>query len=250
MGCADFFRGYVTHADTIDLSNSFNWTDMRNKARGLAADNSCERKGSVGIYISLTGTDPLHLHTQVGDIDVLLLHKFDFYNTTLFPPDTVITYTSGATTYAVPNTITGQAMRLGEFNGIIFFEGAGKVRGTADGVSGHNLTIFTTTTNTVMKDIITGHTGFDPVTRLPNATGDPVNIGLVAESYIAMDAATPKVLRVDAALLSRTSNWRGLGSVRHPPQTRRPDRSTSISTASRGRRRTTTIPRRGRDGMR
>lgn len=212
--CATFFRGYVTHADTIDISNSFNWTDIRNKARGLGADNSCERHGNIGIYIRLTTTDPLHLHSQAApNQDVLLLDKFDFSNTTLAPPDTLITYNN----VAVPNPNTGGSLRRSQFNGIIFFDSSGKLKGTCDGVSGRNLTFYFNGTCTVMWDIICGHTGFNPVTRLPNNSGDPVNIALVAESYIAMEAGTPKTLRVDAALFSRTSNWRGLGDLYSHP---------------------------------
>ncbi len=207
--CAQFYKGYVTHADAIDLSNSFNWTDIKNKAKGLGADNTCEGKGSIGIYMKLSGTDPLHLGSQASpNQNVLRLDLFDFHNTTLSPPDTIITYNGTA----VPNPLTGHSLKAHDFNGIIYFDGAGKVKGTADGVSGRCLSIFSTTTCTVMSDIVTGHTGYDPVTRLPNGTGNPVNIGLIADSYVGMDAGTCKVLRVDAALLSRTSNWCGLGT--------------------------------------
>ncbi len=208
VDCAEFFRGYVTGADTIDLSNSFDWSEVRNKVRGLGADNSCEGRGSVGIYISLPGTDPLGLHSQSSpDTDVLLLHQFDFVNTTLVPGDTVVTYRGAA----VPNPVTGTTLRARDFNGLIYFNGTGNLRGAADGVSGRSLTVYCTSTCIVRSDIISGHTGFDPVTRLPNGSGDPVSVGLVAETYIGLHANTPRVLRIDAALLSRTSNWRGLG---------------------------------------
>lgn len=210
-GRADFFRGYVTDADSIDLSNSFDWTDIRNKARGLSADNACESKGMVGIYIALPGTDPLHLATQTP-ANILVFERFDFYNTALSPPDTVITYNGTA----VPNSVTGQTMRRDEFNGIICFVGAANVRGTMDGVSARNVTIFGTTTVVIRNPIITGHTGFDPVTRLPNGSGDPVNIGLVAEGQVIIHSTVPRVMRIDAALLSRTSNWKGYSTAGQP----------------------------------
>ncbi|MBK8230259.1 MAG: hypothetical protein IPK72_06665 [Candidatus Eisenbacteria bacterium] len=214
VDCAEFYRGYVTDADTIDLGNSFDWTETRNKARGLGADNSCERRGEVGIYISLPGTDPLGIGAQAGaDQNVIIFDRFNFANTVVSPGDTVITYNS----VAVPNTVSGSAMRPDEFNGIIFFEGQGRVKGTMNGVSARNVTIFATTTNLVMADIITGLDGFDPVTFAPNGSGNPVNIGMVAESYVGMHNNTKRVLRVDAALLSRTSNWRGLGGESDHP---------------------------------
>jgi hypothetical protein len=201
-----FYRGYVTGADTIDLSNSFNWNDTRAKARGLAAGGSaCERKGSVGIYFPASGTLPL---TLVGG--VLQLNLFDFHNVTLFPPDTVITY-NGA---AVANSVTGaNHLHPSEFNGIIFFENDAHVKGTMDGVSARNITIFATRYIYVRGDIITGHTGFNPVTRVPDNSGDPNNIGLVAESWIIIHKTVNRILRIDAALLSRTATWGFNGSV-------------------------------------
>lgn len=218
--CATFYMGYVTQAEEIDLENSFDWNDTRNKAKGLAPDNACEKKGSVGIYINLGGSpikDPLGLHTQPApNTDVLIFDYFDFMDMTLAAPDTVITYNG----VAVTNTVTMAPMRRSEFNGIIFFEGQANSRGTMDGVSAHNVTIFATTTNIVRGDIVTGHLGFDEVTRNPNGVGNPVNVGLVAENYVGMHAQTKKVLRVDAALLSRTSNWTALGDTgTHPNAT-------------------------------
>ncbi len=201
-----FFRGYVTGADTIDLSNSFDWTDMRNKARGLAAgSNACERRGSVGIYFNLGTVDPLLLNGQgVPNTGVLRLDQFDFHNTTLAPPDTVITY--GGT--AVMNTVTGQRLKAREFNGIIFFENDANVKGKMDGVSARNITIFATRYIYVRGDIITGHTGFNPVPPHPaDNSGDPNNIGLVAESWIIVHKTVNRILRIDAALLSRTATW-------------------------------------------
>lgn len=212
--CAQFLRGYVENADSIDLNNSIDWTEVRNKARGIATVSACEGRGTVGIYINLPGTDPLHLHTQAApDADILVFNRFDFYNTTLQPPDTVMTY-GGA---AVMNTVTGSRLLTRDFNGIVFFEGDAGCHGTLDGVSGHALSVYGTHYNIVYNSIITGHTGFDPVTRLPNGTGDPVNVGLVADDYIGMDQHSPRVLTVDAALLSRKSDWRGLGNENDHP---------------------------------
>lgn len=205
-----FHRGYVTDADTIDLSNSFNWADMRAKSKGTATGGSaCERRGMVGIWISLNAVDPLGLQLQAApNTNVLLLDRFDFHNTTLDAPDTVITYRrDDGTLIPVINTVTGQHLRSSAFNGIIFFENDARVKGTMDGVSGRNITIFATRYNIVKGDIITGHTGYDPVTRLPDNSGDPVNVGLVAESYVQIDKTVNRILRVDAALLSRTQTW-------------------------------------------
>lgn len=212
--CATYHRGYVTSAEPIDLANSFNWTDIRNRARGLGADNSCERRGHIGIYINLPGTDPLGLAAQPApDNGVLVFDHFDFYDLTTAPPDTVILYRGTPVT----NTVTGLPMRRNEFNGLLVFEGHANVRGTMDGVSGRNVTIFGTNTVVVRNNIRTGHAGFDEVTRLPNGTGAPIKVGLVAENQIALHQNTPRVLTIDAALLSRTNNWRGLGSPADHP---------------------------------
>jgi hypothetical protein len=210
--CATFYMGYVTGADTIDLGNSFDWNDVRNKARGLAADNTCERQGSVGIYISLPGTDPLNLAAQATWPNQIVLNNFDFYDNIL-SADTVISYNG----VAVLNPITGAALLSRDFNGIIFWEGSSSIRGTANGVSGRSLTLYATNLNIIKADIITGHSGFDPVTRLPNGSGDPVNVGLVAENQVRIDRGVNRVLRVDAALLSRTSNWGGQAPSSYPP---------------------------------
>jgi predicted RNA-binding protein with TRAM domain len=219
--CGTFFRGYVTNSDTLDLSNSFNWADIRAKAKGIAAgSNACEQKGSVGIYIDLAvPTDPLGLNAQiVPNAGVLLFDRFDFHNATLDAPDTVIAYKRDDGTWLpVVNTVTGLHMRASEFNGIVFFENDANVKGTMNGVSARNLTVFATRYNIVRGDIATGHTGFDPGTRAPDNSGDPVNIGLVAESQVQLHRNVCRVLRVDAALLSRTSNWIGLGNQTNPP---------------------------------
>lgn len=115
----DFQRGYVTDAEPINLQDSFSWTDIRNKARGLGADNACERKGNIGIYISLPGTDPLRLATQAGaDVNVLVFDRLNFEDVTTAPPDTIVRYNG----QVVTNPATGQALRSHDFNGIIFFE--------------------------------------------------------------------------------------------------------------------------------
>jgi len=215
-GCGVFYRGYITDAEEIDLSNSFDWNDTRDKADGTGPENECDGKGDAGIYMSLPGTDPLGLGAQPGaDNNVLLLHQFDFQNTVLVPGDTVITYAGNA----VIHPVNGVVMRYDEFNGIVFFDsGDAYVRGTIDGKAAHSLTIFGTDDVYVMGDIITGHTGYNPGTGLPTGTGDPVNIGLVAEDYVYMDDLTPRVLRVDAALFSRTTSWRATGTTgSHPP---------------------------------
>jgi hypothetical protein len=212
--CGQFFRGYVTEAEVIDLENSFDWTETRNKARGLAANNACERKGNIGIYSNLPGTDPLRLGLQAGaDLNVLVLSNFDFQDVTSAPPDTVVRYNG----QLVVNPQTGQPLRTNDFNGIVFFEADATIRGTTDGISAHSMTVYATDDIWVRNNIVTGHTGYDAITRLPNNSGDPVNIGLVAEDYIYMHQNTPRVLQVDAMLLSRTSNWAGQGTeLNHP----------------------------------
>jgi hypothetical protein len=108
-------------------------------------------------------------------------------------------------------------MLKSEFNGIIFFEGDGNVKGTANGVSGRNVTVYATNRNIVRGDIVTGHTGFDAVTRLPDGSGDPVNLGLVAENQVRIDRGVNRILRIDAALLSRTTNWGGQAPSSYTP---------------------------------
>ncbi len=110
--CGEFYRGYVTNAEPIDLENSFSWTDVRDKARGLGADNACERKGTVGLYTSLPGTDPLHLATQSGaDLNVLVFDRLDFENVTTAPPDTCVRY-NGAERHQSPNRSAAPMPRL------------------------------------------------------------------------------------------------------------------------------------------
>jgi hypothetical protein len=196
---AIFYRGYVTGAAQIDLGNSCDFPLMRNKAKGIATACDCEGLGMVGIYInSAGGFNPLGTGTNPVNLGL-----FDYYNTTLAPGDTVITY-NGA---AVNNTVTGQPMRRSEFNGVLFFEGDGKIFGTADGRSAHSLSIFATDDIFITNNVITGHTGFNPGTGLPNGGGDPVNLGLIAYDYIYLDRYTPRVLQIDAAVMSTISNW-------------------------------------------
>jgi hypothetical protein len=210
---AIFYRGYVTGTTQLDLGNSCDFALMRNKAKGIATTCNCEGIGSVGIYInSAGGFNPLGTGTNPVNLGL-----FDFHNTTLAPGDTVITYNS----VAVPNTVTGQAMRLSEFNGVLYFEGDGKVFGTADGRTAHSMSIFATDDMFVTNNIVTGHTGFNPGTGAPSGGGDPVNIGLIAYDYVYIDRYTPRVLQVDAALMSTISNWRCDGGTiaNHPTAT-------------------------------
>ncbi len=195
-----FHRGYVTGADEIDLQNSADFALTRNMAKGLAAECDCEGTGEVGIYINLSGgDDPLGLGT--GPLDFGL---FDFCNTTLSPGDTIITYAA----VAVNHRVTGAMLKAAEFNGIIFFEDDAPVQGRLDGRSARNLSVFATDDVLITHNITTGHTGFDPVTGLPNGSGTPVNVGLIAYDYIYLDRYTPRVLQIDAALMSCTKNWR------------------------------------------
>jgi len=213
--CGIFEQGYEEEAQEIDLLSSLDWDDVRSKARGQGTNNSCGGKGEVGIYCNLPGIDPLGLGGQPGlDMNVLVFTNFDFMNTTVAPPDTVITY-SGV---PVINTVSGQPMRRQQFNGIVFFEGDARVRGTLDGVSAFPTSVFGTDHVLVEKDIIAGHTGFDPVTRLPNHSGTPITAALVGENYVAMDDGSPRILQIDAAIFSRTSNWRALGGMGNHPE--------------------------------
>jgi len=198
-----FYRGYVTGADPIDLSNSADFNLMRDKAKGLAAECDCEGVGDVGIYINIGGgVDPL----GIGG-GPLVLDLFDFHDLTASPPDTCVLYNGSP----VPHSQTGNPLRRNEFNGVIFFENDGRVEGRPDGVSAHSLSIFATDDMIITDCIVTGHTGFNPTTRLPNGGGDPVNIGLIAYDYIYLNNTTPRVLQIDAAIMSSTENWRCIG---------------------------------------
>ncbi len=209
--CGVFERGYEEGIDAIDMLASIDWNQIRMKARGLASNSSCEGTGIIGIYSDLAnGIDPLHLATQGGsDVNTVVYDYFDFANASLSPPDTVITYRG----FALMNTITGTNLRKQDFNGIVFFEGDARVRGTLDGVSAFRMSVFGTDRGLFEGDVVCGRTGFDPVTRLPDHSGQPMTTALVAENYVAMDEATKRVLRIDAAIFSRTSNWRCLGGM-------------------------------------
>lgn len=212
--CGDFFRGYVTDAEPINLEHSFDWGDVRDKARGVGPDNSCERKGSVGIYINLPGTDPLRLSSQASpNTNVLVFDLFDFQDVTTSPPDTLVRYNG----WLVTNPITGGAMRTNEFNGLVFFEGDANIHGTLDGTSAHSISVYGSDDVMIRNHIVTGHTGYDPVTRLPNGTGNPVNVGLIAEDYVYIHENTPRVLLVEATFLSRTNTWKTLGGTSDHP---------------------------------
>jgi hypothetical protein len=202
---AIFHRGYVTDADPIDLENSVDFAAIRQRARGLLAECDCDGLGEVGIYFNKpSGVDPLGIGT--GPLNFSL---FDFCNTTLAPGDTVITYNG----VAVVNTKTGQALRIRQFNGLIFFENDGPVRGTLDGRSARSVSVFATNNIVVYHNLVTGHTGFDPGTGLPNGSGNPVNVGLIANNYVYLHRNTPRVLRIDAALMACRANWRVNGGT-------------------------------------
>ena len=104
-------------------------------------------------------------------------------------------------------------MKYSEFNGMIVVVGDAFVEGTMDGKSAHPVTVFAKDDLVVMDDIIAGHTGFDEISGNPDGSGDPVNIGLVAEDLVEIDANTRRVLRVDGALFSRTNTWRANGDT-------------------------------------
>ncbi|MBD3235709.1 MAG: hypothetical protein GF330_03300 [Candidatus Eisenbacteria bacterium] len=206
---AIFERGYVSDADPIDLENSVDFSELRDQAQGTGAECDCEGIGEVGIYFSLPGTDPLGIGSNPLD-----LSQFDFYDTDLMPGDTVVTF-NGA---AVTNTTNGGMLTASDFNGIIFFEGDARVEGTMDGRSGRSLSVYATDDVIIYDSIYTGHTGFDPGTGAPSGSGNPVNLGLIANDYVFLHRNTPRVLQVDAALMACHSNWRveGGGVSDHP----------------------------------
>jgi len=202
---AVFHRGYVTGADQIDLENSVDFSEVRSRVRGHADACDCEGVGEIGIYIDIaSGVDPLGI--GAGAIDFSL---FDFCDTALAPPDTVITY-NGA---PVLHSLTGSPLQANKFNGLIFFEDDGKVEGTLDGRSACCISVFATDDVIIYDNLITGHTGFDPATGLPNGSGEPVNLGLIANDYVFLDNNTPRVLTIEAALMSCHSNWRCIGGT-------------------------------------
>jgi len=56
----------------------------------------------------------------------------------------------------------------------------------------------------------TSGSGETQVVDLSVASGDPVNVGLIAKSNVYLSQYTPRVLRIDAALMARDGNWRPL----------------------------------------
>lgn len=204
-----FMRGYVTDAPQIDLGNSVDFDEVREVARGIAADNDCGGQGVVGLYQNPGGGwNPLGLAGNTIDVG-----DFDFYDLLTQPGDTVVAYAGNP----VVNTLTGNPLLRADFNGIIFFEGDAHVYGTMDGKSARSITIFATNRVHMDGDIVAGHTGFNPITGLPNSGGDPVNIGLVCRDDVRL-GDVPRVVQFDVAMMSVEGNWRanngGTGS--HP----------------------------------
>ncbi|MBN1826278.1 MAG: hypothetical protein JW958_08430 [Candidatus Eisenbacteria bacterium] len=193
---AIFHKGYTDSATTIDLQSSVDLPLMRNKAKGAGGECDCEGIGHVGLYM---GWNPLGVGVN-GTIDLGL---FDFEVIDAGTGDTLVAY-NGAT---LNDPTTGGSLRSADFNGVIFYEGDGYVRGRLDGVSARSLIIFATDDIFVEGDILTGHTGYDEVTRLPNGSGEPVNIGLVAADYIYLGNVN-RVVFIDAALMAVGANWR------------------------------------------
>lgn len=197
-----FHKGYSDSAKAIDLQASVDWTDVRERAQGVADVCDCEGVGRIGIYMA---NNPLNIGTN-GTIN---FSQFDFkYVRPAAPSDTLIAYAG----IVVRDTTTGADLRAEDFNGIIFFEGDGYVRGTLDGVSGRSVCVYATDDMIIEGDIFTGNAGIDPVTRLPNGAGDPINVGLVASDFVYI-GNTPRILNVDAALMSVNSNWCALNSA-------------------------------------
>lgn len=204
---AIFHKGYTDSATTIDLQSSVDFPLMKNKAMGSGAQCDCEGVGRIGIYM---GWDLLGIGTN-GTID---LSQFDFSFPDSSTGDTVISYAGNP----VIDQTTGASMISSDFNGLIYFEGDGYVEGTMDGVSARNLTIYATDDIFVEGSIFTGHTGYDNITRLPNHSGDPVNIGLVADDYVYI-GDVPRVVFINAVLMAVGSNWRAYNTstAAHPP---------------------------------
>ncbi len=204
---AIFHKGYTDSASPVDLQASVDFADMRDRARGSASECDCEGVGRIGIYMN---DNPLGIGTN-GTIDLTL---FDFFFPDPGTGDTVVTYGG----VPVPDPSTGNTLLSADFNGVIFYEGDGFVEGNMDGVGGRNLTIWATDDIFIEGNIITGHTGYDPITRLPNDAGDPVNLGLIAADYVYIGSVS-RVVTIDAALLAVASNWRvwNTSTSAHPP---------------------------------
>ena len=191
-----FHKGYNDSASVVDLKASVDFDKIRKKADGSCDECECDGFGRKGIYMD---DDPLGIGTN-GTIDLSL---FDFQFEDPGSGDTVVVY-NGA---FVPDPTTGDPLLRDDFNGIIFYEGDGSVRGTMDGISGRSLTIWATDDIFIEGNIITGYTGFDPVTRVANGTGFPVNLGLVAKDYVYIGAVN-RIARIDAVLMAVDNNWR------------------------------------------
>jgi len=204
---AVFHKGYTDSASAIDLESSVDFTLLRNKAKGLGSECDCEGRGRIGLYM---GWNPLGVGTN-GTID---LSRFDFSFPDPVTSDTIIRYNGSP----VIDQTTGVPMLASDFNGVIFYEGDGFVRGTMDGVSATGLCVFATDDIFIEGNILTGHTGYDETTRLPDHSGDPVNIGLVAYDYVYFGNVS-RVVTVDAALLAVRANWRVYNTSfsAHPP---------------------------------
>lgn len=205
-----FHKGWSDSAEAIDLQASVDWTDLRNRTKGLGSDCACEGAGRVGLYM---GYNPLKIGVN-GTID---FSKFNFhYVDPAVPGDTVLAYDG----VVVRDTTTAAPMLKDDFNGLIFYEGRAYVKGNLDGKSAKCISVFATDDVVVEGDIVTGHEGFDPVTGLPNGAGDPVNVGLIASDYVYI-GNTPRILRIDAALMAVNNNWRCLNAATaaHPAAT-------------------------------
>lgn len=217
---AVFHRGYFEYAELIDLKNSVDFDALRSRTRGLLSVCDCEGRGQVGIYCDLkAGSFPimslagLPMPPVVSEIN---LSSFDFLDGDASPGDTLVTYAG----YPIRHAVSGKALRSDEFNGLVFCEGELFVKGSLDGKSGRNLTLVASDDIYVMNDIITGHTGYDLGTGVPTGTGEPVNLGLVAKKWIKIYKSTPRILRVDATLLSVEESWKAEGSTDdHPAAT-------------------------------
>ena len=204
---AVFHKGYTDSATAIDLQSSVDIDLMRSKSKGSGNECDCEGAGHVGLYMSW---DPLGVGSN-GTID---LDLFDFEVIDAGTGDTVIAY-NGVT---LTDPTSGSPLLASGFNGLIFYEGDGHIRGTMDGVSARNLTVFATDDIFIEGSIVTGHTGYDETTRLPNGAGEPVNIGLVAADYIYIGNVS-RVVFIDAALMAVGANWRAYNTntSAHPP---------------------------------
>ncbi len=193
---AIFHKGYTDSASAVDLQSSVDMDLMRAKSKGEGGECDCEGTGKIGIYMNW---DLLGIGTN-GTIDLGL---FDFSSPDSMSADTIITYNGNP----VVDQTTGTGMLVEDFNGLIFYEGDGHILGRMDGVSGRNLTVYATDDIFVDGSILTGHTGYDPITRMPDQSGDPVNIGLVAADYIYI-GDVPRIVFIDAALMAVGANWR------------------------------------------